>query len=161
MRMDPFKILLMITIISSSRAANPFIKDTTTCSQRRVDPEVNKYEFYLTKDNIWTLKWETDDRYHMEARNWAWERVSRFVRMLQDWKGLQKEHPRWILLGGKADVHDKPSSGKNPKINDTDVRPQYCTTQRAHAVQAKIVFRDGSADRCLLPKTGMSILTVS
>ena len=74
----------------------------------------------------------------MEARNWAWERVSRFVRMLQDWKGLQKEHPRWILLGGKADVHDKPNYEKNPKIKDTVVRPQYCTTQRAHAVQEAV-----------------------
>ena len=136
MRMDPFKILILFSIISSSRVTISAKKwDTdTTCSQRRVIPEAGKKIFLWNK--MEGDQWK--DRWREEARDWAWERVSRFVRMLQDWGEVQKKDyaENWKLMGGKADVHDKPR-WRNPRINNED-RPQYCDTQRAHAVQAKM-----------------------
>ena len=101
MRMDPFKILLMISIISSSRAAKPFNKGPTTCThQRKVSPP---------DPDKWKPQWDDQSvSAETRARKWAWERVSRFVRTLQDWSKLQEENEEWKLMGGKADVHDKP-----------------------------------------------------
>ena len=121
MRMDPFKILFLISIIISSSCVTITFQTVTTGDQREVYPEVPKKTFLWDDPKD---EWN-EPRWKEETRDWAWERVSRFVRMLQNWEELQADHTNWKLEGGKADVTDKPRSPhlRNPRIKLDDRGP--------------------------------------
>ena len=100
MRMDPLKILLLISIIIASASEGAGV-ETRTC-QVKVKPLANKPQFewdYGPKvigpggvlGPLQATGWDATARY------WAWMRVTRFLEMLQKWEEVKR--PSWILQG--------------------------------------------------------------